>query len=124
MFKRYYSELYQKFYVTSKNLSLFLFCSGEKMGFFSGPHPFFEHVSLGGSFSNNEAIDQSISTTIQGANKISLTKNIAIPEQNIQTNIEATKTNCKKLMIWFGQSLVILSNRRVTSILRRRVCLK
>ena len=124
MFKRYYSELYQKFYVTSKNLSLFLFCSGEKMGFFSGPHPCFEHVSLGGSFSNNEAIDQSISTTIQGANKISLTKNIAIPEQNIQTNIEATKTNCKKLMIWFGQSLVILSNRRVTSILRRRVCLK
>lgn len=125
MFKRYYSELYQKFYVTGKNLPFFL-CSvqGKK-------HFFFLDLTLFLNMSPKLVpcliMQQSTSQfPIQGSNKISPTKNIALPEQNIQTIIEATKTaddGKKKMMIWFGQSSVILSSRRVTSILRRRVCL-
>ena len=39
MVKRYYSELYQKYYAAVKNLSFFLFWSGKKK-FFSGSHCF------------------------------------------------------------------------------------
>ena len=44
------------------------------------------------SSNGSAAIDSSISTAIQNSNKISLTKNIALPEKNIKTTIVATKT--------------------------------
>ena len=39
----------------------------------------------------NPSIDNSVPDTMKRSGKISLTKNIALPEQNIQTNIVATR---------------------------------
>ena len=39
----------------------------------------------------NSTIDNSVSDAIKRSSKISLTKNIALPEQNIETTIVATK---------------------------------
>ena len=38
----------------------------------------------------NSTIDNSVSDTIKRSGQISLTKNIALPEQNIETTIVAT----------------------------------
>lgn len=75
MFKRYYSELYQKFYVTGKNLPFF-FCSvqGKK-------HFFFLDLTLFLNMSPKLVpcliMQQSTSQfPIQGSNKISPTKTL------------------------------------------------
>ena len=39
----------------------------------------------------NSTIDNSVSDTIKRSGQISLTKNIALPEQNIETTIVATR---------------------------------
>ena len=67
-------------------ICLFFILAREKKKF-SGSHCF-KYVSLGGL----STIDQSMSAAIQGLNKVSLTKNIALPEQNIQTSIVATNS--------------------------------
>lgn len=80
MLNGYYHELYKKYYGAGKNVSFFCFLS---WGCWLSYCFFF--LWFIGSVASNTVTDSSISSTIQRPSKIYLTKNIALPEQNIET---------------------------------------
>ena len=71
------------------SFTLFFFLLESAVGFFALVVVFF--LLFVGSAASNTVIGSSVSNAIQKSNKISLTKNIALHEKNIDTTIVATK---------------------------------
>lgn len=92
MLNRYYRKLYGKYY-GADNIGVFLFSDVKIMPVFfvwSVSDCKFKNVILIVIGLVNSSIDNSVSDTIKRSGKISVTKNIALPERNIEITIVAT----------------------------------
>ena len=104
LLNKYYRELYEEYYGAGKWCFCFLaskFC----LFFFvwSVSSRKFQDVILIVLGSINSSIDNSVSDAIKRSRHISLTKNIAFPERNIETTIVATKFeigHLKNTCVW------------------------
>ena len=95
MFNRYYRELYQKYYGSGNQFYLFVISGCLLSAIFCLILVLILLLIICFEWfidtASNSVIDSSLSNAIQRSNKISLTKNIALPEQNIETTVAATK---------------------------------